>query len=485
MKVSLVLLSLSTAISALPAAAPNSPTKLEERQLIGGLLNGLLGGINDTISKGDVNGLLDNLRKVQPSATPSTPEQARSALTQIIQTSKPQNIHEYGALLSANGLISGTLASLINGIGGQFTGQNSASNSNPDPPSPVYPKKLPCDAPYTVSESALRSAIYIPPTFTRGQKPPVILFPGTGNTGFQTFAGNFIKLLSGQSWADPVWVNVPKSMLDDAQINAQYAAYALNYIASLTGRNTTMVAWSQGNLSSQWAYKYWPSTRATTSDHIAISADYAGTILANFICPDGLAPCNPSVYQQQYLSDSNFITALRANGGDSGYIPTTTIYSGLLDEIVQPQTGTAASSFLKDDRRVGVTNNEVQFVCPGALAGSLYTHEGVLYNPLSLALLKDAMAHPGPGRVDRLPDLKSVCASFLAPGLGLADLVLTETAVVFAGLNILVGQPRTPIEPALQAFAKTDGATCSATTAGTAARNVPVRGVRAGKKSGW
>ena len=75
---------------------------------------------------------------------------------------------------------------------------------NPNPPVSVYPKSE-LDAPYSISEQYLRSAIFIPETFTYGKKPPVILFPGTGSTGFLAFSGNFIPLLSGADWADPVW----------------------------------------------------------------------------------------------------------------------------------------------------------------------------------------------------------------------------------------------------------------------------------------
>jgi hypothetical protein len=185
----------------------------------------------------------------------------------------------------------------------------------------------------------------------------------------------------------------------------------------------SVISWSQGGLDTQWALKYWPSTRNITSDLIAISPDFHGTILASFSCPGNVSTtCTPSIIQQEY--NSNYVTTLRSNGGDSAYIPTTTVYSGT-DEIVVPQSGTGASAFINDARGVGVSNTQVQVACPLLPAGGAYTHEGVLYNPLSFALAVDALTNPGPGSLSRI-DLASVCSQPVAPGLTAQDVVLTE-----------------------------------------------------------
>lgn len=302
-------------------------------------------------------------------------------------------------------------------------------------------------------ETSLRSAIFIPETFTYGKKPPVILFPGTGLTGYISFRGNFIPLLTGVDYADPVWVNMPSFLLEDVQVNAEYAAYALNYIASLTNQNVSIVAFSQGNIDAQWAFKHWPSTRLITSDHIAISADYKGSTLLDVINVLGIVR-TPSIVQQE--AGSSFITSLRSNGGDSGYVPTTSIYSGLLDEIVQPQSGTGASAFLLDARGVGVTNTEVQVVCPGQPGGGVYTHESLLAGSLTFALAKDALTNDGPGQVSRL-NLAGVCGSYLAPRLGLRELLTTESSIVVAVLAAVLYLPKVAVEPPIRGYAMNEG----------------------------
>jgi hypothetical protein len=275
--------------------------------------------------------------------------------------------------------------------------------------------------------------------------------PGTGTTGVQSFASNIGKLLSTTSFADPVYLNVPNNLLDDAQSNAEYVAYALQYLHAMTRKKPAIVTWSQGSLDAQWAFKYWPSIPKIVTDHIAISPDYHGTVIAYALCPSFATgndvACTPSVIQQRY--DSNFIAKLRSNGGDSAYVPTTTVYS-ITDQIVQPQVGTAASGYIRDARKVGVSNTELQGACLAQPAGLVYTHEGVLINPVAYALVVDALLHEGPGNFARVA---RHCGEIVAAGLSLFDVLQAESLIPLAVLNIAAYEPKVTAEPALRAYA--------------------------------
>jgi hypothetical protein len=300
-------------------------------------------------------------------------------------------------------------------------GNSLTLSSPPNPPVQVYPSASSSDASYDLSEAALRAAVRIPTGFTYGVKPPVILVPGTASTGYLSFEGSYIPLLSGAEFADPVWLDIPSFSLGDAQTNAEYVAYAINYVASLASTNVSVVAWSQGNLLTQWSLKYWPSTRSKVTDFVALSADFHGTLNAYLLCggiPLALG-CTPSIAQQVY--GSKFVAALRSNGGDSAYVPTTSVYSST-DEIVEPQSGVGASAYLLDVRGVGVTNVDIQSICGVAGAGGIVSHQGVLYNALAYALAVDALTNIGPGELARI-DTTSVCEQAIAPGLGVDDVM--------------------------------------------------------------
>ncbi|PYH93511.1 lipase [Aspergillus ellipticus CBS 707.79] len=353
--------------------------------------------------------------------------------------------------LVASGLIPPDILALLNGyLSASF---NSAHNMNPGVNNQtIYPSKAAGDAPYSIAEENLRAAIYLPTSFTygRNETKPVILVPGTAAPAGTTFHFNFAKLGGAIPEADVVWVNVPQASLGDVQVNAEYIAYAINYISTISQSPVAVISWSQGGLNTQWAFKYWPSTRAAVHDFIALSPDFRGTVEQGFVCPwlAGVV-CTPALWQQGW--DAKFVHTLRDIGGDSAYVPTTTIYSSF-DEVVQPMSGDHASAILQNSRGVGVSNNHLQAICAHTPAGGMYTHEGVLYNPLAWALTIDALSHEGPGDPLRL-DIKQVCGQLLPPQLGLGDMLGTEGLLLVALSEVIRYSPKTFTEPDILGYA--------------------------------
>ncbi|KAI7040771.1 alpha/beta-hydrolase [Hortaea werneckii] len=393
------------------------------------------------------------LTNIVPAPGPSSIPQLASDFSQIISTD-PADIFSSGAEILLNGFAGSDYINLIN----SYLLESNTNNLNLIPPrQPIYPRASPSDAPYSLSESDLRKAIYIPPGFTYGRVAPVIFLPGTAALAGQNFGPNYGKLLKDRKVADPVYVNIPNENLGDIQTAAEYAAYAVNYISGISGgRNVSTISWSAGSLDGQWALKYWPSTRQHLSNAIRISSDHHGTILAQLLCPGFETPdCTPAIAQQNY--NSTFIATLRNNGGDSAYVPTTNIYS-IFDEIVQPQQDPNASGSLNDARGVGVSNVELQNICTAALPGGTPNndHEGVLYNALAYALAIDALTHPGePGKVERV-DAQAECAKFATDGLSLADVLATHALIPLAVGNVLAYQPKVAQEPAIRGYARKD-----------------------------
>lgn len=206
----------------------------------------------DAVLRARQAGLPTSLAGAQKGEPPSSVEDARDELSAILGSgAKPFNVYDFAARLVSSGLVTESVSAITGLVLGVLTGENSHDNDNPDPPIPIFPQKEQSDAPYSVQEATLRKAIFVPHDFDAKDKAgqqPIVLLPGTGNTGFITFQGNYIKLLTADNRFNPVWVNIPGYLLDDAQTNAEYAAYAINYIGAMTGKKLGVIAWSQGNI---------------------------------------------------------------------------------------------------------------------------------------------------------------------------------------------------------------------------------------------
>lgn len=179
------------------------------------------------------------------------------------------------------------------------------------------------DAPYDLSLTELLASISFPNGLACRENL-VILFPGTAVPALDTFTSTFIPVFAPQDAAnaDVMVVSNPSVSLGDAQTTAEYAAFAINYAALVLGRRATIIPWSQGNLNTQWALKYWPSTRLNLKNYVAMSPDYDGTLQASFLCdPQKLLTQNFGTLGANFLTANGLGTSIGAILG-IGAVPT-------------------------------------------------------------------------------------------------------------------------------------------------------------------
>jgi hypothetical protein len=229
---SYLLFSSVSILSCFPATVYSQPTETFDKRSTSNAVSQINSLFSGNTNQSTYQAVFGVLNQISPTATLSSiPRKAPVFRGEILVNTilevtsavlgafdpSPSNLYAVAAELIASGISPGNLTELGEIL---VSGCNSQNNNNKAPPKAVYPKKGSSDAPYNINESELRAAIQIPSGFTYGQKPPVILVPGTGTTGCFSFIGNFIPLLTGQSYADPVWLNVPEYLLGDAQDNA-------------------------------------------------------------------------------------------------------------------------------------------------------------------------------------------------------------------------------------------------------------------------
>ncbi|RKF63308.1 putative lipase b precursor protein [Erysiphe neolycopersici] len=430
------------------------PTSFKDEEHMVGHAKYVSGSIaNGTITEKDAPSMIQSLfLAATPTSTPTgvkdTMSRANAAFS-MQNTSPSGNSTEPNLMASAldmmmNGLVSNDLQNTLQSKAAIPTFNNPPVAADKS----FYTKEG--NAPFSIPEEKLRSAIQIPPTFTYGQKPAMLMVPGTGASGFETFGNTFGKLLTVTPYADPVYISIPGNSLGDVQINAEYVAYALQYVQAISNQNITVMTWSQGALDVQWSLKYWPSIRNFVTDFIAISPDFHGTRLAYLLCSGNtninMIGCTPAVSQQAY--NSRFINRMRQDGGDSSYVPTTTVYSQY-DEIVQPQSGRQASAMIREGN-APVSNTLLQEACRGQEGSGLYLHEGVLYSATAYALVIDALTHDGPGSIDRV---RNSCSQTTPEGLSDLDVVGVEALIVIILFRLLTFAPKVVREPELKEYA--------------------------------
>ncbi|PWN98861.1 alpha/beta-hydrolase [Tilletiopsis washingtonensis] len=285
---------------------------------------------------------------------------------------------------------------------------------------PTSPPLPTTDAPFSVSAAKLEAAITCPNGIKGAAGGVVLLVPGTGLTGEDSFPeGPFVQLLptAGPGF-DVCWVSPPNSQLGDAQVNAEYVAHAIMSLAprSKNGK-VKVVAHSQGGgLNVPWATIFWPSARRKVASFVGLAPDFGGTTL---LPPVGCAAetiaslgqgCSAAILQQD--STSNYLKAQRKIF-PRAIVPTTAFFTRT-DEIVIPQFGPNPSSAL-----AGSVQFPLQDIC-GPLA--IADHLSMLATPAAYSIVLNAFTSAD-GRADLSKFNKADCFNFENSNININDVV--------------------------------------------------------------
>ncbi|MGN6252605.1 MAG: esterase/lipase family protein [Marmoricola sp.] len=304
----------------------------------------------------------------------------------------------------------------------------------------------------SVGARALRRSLACHGRPRRGPEP-VLLNPATGVTAEQNYSWNYERAFTAQRRA---WcaVTMPHRTLEDIQVSGEYLVHAIRVMHRRAGRRIAVMGHSQGGMSMRWALRFWPDTRRMVDDVIGFAGSNHGTTALP--CGTLEPTCPPADWQQG--ADAHFLKALNSRAETFRGISYTEIYTHT-DEVVQPNSGPAASSSSLHTGRGRITNVATQDVCPTDLDEHLTV--GTI-DPVAYALALDALRHPGPARPSRIPS--SVCTQVYQPGVDPAN-AQNELQTLQAAFGLLavstpinvVGAPEVDREPRLRCYVYRSG----------------------------
>jgi hypothetical protein len=307
----------------------------------------------------------------------------------------------------------------------------------------------------SVPAATLQAAVKCSGDLAAGSLEPVLLNPATGVTPDQNYSWNYERAFTAQHRA---WcaVTMPYDTLGDIQVAGEYLVYAIRTMHAAAHRRIAILGHSQGGMSMRWALRFWPDTRAMVDDVIGMAGTNHGTSILG-ACYVGYTSCPPADWQQS--TNSAFVSALNSGAETFAGISYTEIYTHT-DEVVQPNESPDTSTSSLRTGAGAITNVATQSICPLDLDEHLAI--GTI-DPVSYALVMDALTHPGPAIPSRISP--TVCFQLYQPGVN--PLNVATYLQVLAGapglLSVslpdinLVGAPEVPSEPALRCYVLASG----------------------------
>ncbi|MEW5848252.1 MAG: lipase [Myxococcota bacterium] len=299
------------------------------------------------------------------------------------------------------------------------------------------PPLPPVDAgpPLTVAPALLEASLRCTDDGSPWQEP-VILVHGTSVLPEENWGWVYLRTLSARG-LQVCTVALPVRALGDIQEASQYVVHAIRTVHARTGRRVDVLGHSQGGLEPRWALKWWPDTRDMVDDLVTLATPHHGSWLANVLSP---LPCALKACLQMRRG-SSFLEVLNRDDETPGAIDYTSLYS-ITDHAVLPASG-QASALLE-----GAVNLAIQDVCPGRVV----MHLAFAWDPVVVALVVDALTHPGGVDPARLP--KGICRRMEDPTRYLSDVVTRDyLRGVVRSVPLL---PPTFVEPRLAPYVVVD-----------------------------
>ncbi len=292
-------------------------------------------------------------------------------------------------------------------------------------------------------EATLAAHLHCPASLANLNRDPVLLVPGTGLNGGENYDWGYVPALKAAGFASCT-VDVLDGGMGDVQLSAEYVVYAIRKMATDSGRDVAVIAYSQGGLDARWALRYWPDTRQLVSDFIGLAPSHHGADGASLFCsrPEG---CGPSILQQ--IPTSRLVQTIDKGAQVWAPVDYTTIYT-FTDGTVTPP---ALRSSLVAAPGVNVANIAVQDICPqNAVVHISVPADGVVW-----AVVLDALLRPGPADASRIS--KEICTTLpYVPGVTAEIATGKATELNGIAFGRVLGYPSAAAEPAIKAYAAAD-----------------------------
>ncbi len=288
----------------------------------------------------------------------------------------------------------------------------------------------------SVPVADLQAAVRCTPSAHGSHREVALFVPGTGVGPDEAFSWNWFPALDriGHPYCA---VTLPGSSVGDVQVSAEYVVHAIRYARAISRGKIAVIGHSQGGVSSRFALRFWPDTRAMVADHIGLAAVNHGSVQNDDMYPHGNGPA----FALQLKRTAEFIEAANSRQETFPGISYTSL-STTHDQFVTP----AGTTDLRGpaDR---VANISLQDVCQDNPSDHITIGTS---DALAYALTMNAITRRGPANPAELP--ASVCSRDTMPGVDPSTVADSVAAFLTTAMDVIADAPVAPVEPALKPY---------------------------------